>query len=96
MNILVSTLTFATTTFAEASWRFEISEKQDVGQHRNSLNSLKIVVQIWNATAGGAVCRLSTSHSRNGAFTTAGEYHWKIFGASTFVLPDNVSTKETI
>lgn len=45
-RMIVNTLTFAIATFAEASWGFEFSEKQDVGQSRIGLNNLKIVVRI--------------------------------------------------
>lgn len=47
MNSLINTLTFAMATFAEALQSFEISEKQDVGQHRNILNNLKITIWIF-------------------------------------------------
>lgn len=53
MNSLVNVITFAVATFVEATWRCEIFEKQDVGQRRNSLSNLKIVVRIWNSIAAG-------------------------------------------
>lgn len=47
-RMIVNTLTFAA---AGASWEFELSEKQDVGQRRKGLKNLKIVFQIWNVIA---------------------------------------------
>lgn len=96
MSSLVNTLTFATTTFAETSWRFELLKNKNPGC-RSAKERLKDCGSDLKCHSERIVCRFSPSHSRSGTFTgTERKRHQsKATSGDTFVMIDIVPINKT-